>query len=190
MGTGTGLLALFAAKAGARKVYAIEASNMAERAVQIVKANGYEDKVQVIKGRIEEINLPEEVEADVIISEPMGFMLLHERMLEVFALAREKWGKPECKMFPTTGTIYIAPFCDRDLHYERKEGAQFWNQSVYGVSLHELEETAREQLFAQPVVGYFKPEILLTKPGHASKHLIDFSKCSVYLYEIFIFVPP
>ena len=52
---------------------------------------------------------------DLIISEPMGFMLLHERMLEVYALAREKWGKPNCKMFPTTGTIYIAPFCDREL---------------------------------------------------------------------------
>ena len=176
VGTGTGLLALFAAQAGARKVYAVEISNMADRAVEIVRANGYEDVVKVIKGRIEEIDLPEK--ADLIISEPMGFMLLHERMLEVFALAREKWGKPGCKMFPTTGTIYIAPFCDRDLFHERKEGAQFWNQSVYGVSLHGLEDTAREQLFAQPIVGYFKPDILLTGPGQSAKHLIDFSTCS------------
>ena len=92
---------------------------MAERAVEIVRANGYEDVVQVIKGRIEEIDLPEK--ADLIISEPMGFMLLHERMLEVFALAREKWGKPGCKMFPTTGTIYIAPG-GRHLGIDRRLG--------------------------------------------------------------------
>ena len=127
VGTGTGLLALFAAQAGARKVYAIEASDMADKAKLIVAANGFEDIIDVIKGKIEEIDLPEKV--DLIISEPMGFMLLHERMLEVFSLAREKWGKPDCKMFPTTGTIYIAPFCDRDLYQERKDGASFWDQT-------------------------------------------------------------
>ena len=176
VGTGTGLLALFAAQAGARKVYAVEASNMADKAKQIVAANGFEDVVEVIKGKIEEIDLPEKV--DLIISEPMGFMLLHERMLEVFALAREKWGKPNCKMFPTTGTIYIAPFCDRDVYQERTDGASFWDQSVYGVSLHALETKAREQLFAQPVVGYFSPDILLTGPGGAAQHTIDFSTCT------------
>ena len=81
-------------------------------------------------------------------------------------------------MSPQQARIYIAPFCDRDLYTERKDGAQFWNQSVYGVSLHGLEDTARDQLFAQPVVGYFKPEILLTGPGQSAKHLIDFSTCS------------
>ena len=123
VGTGTGILALFAAQAGARKVYAIEVSNMAERAVEIVRANGFEDVVKVIKGKIEEIDLPEKV--DLIISEPMGFMLLHERMLEVFALAREKWGKPGCKMFPTTGTIYIAPFAIVTCTQSARMGPEF-----------------------------------------------------------------
>ena len=173
VGTGSGILALFAAQAGARKVYAIEASDMAEKATEIVAANGFADVVEVIKGKIEEVDLPEKV--DLIISEPMGFMLLHERMLEVFALAREKWGKPNCKMFPTTGTIYIAPFCDRDLYQQRKDGASFWNQSVYGVDLHALESKAQKQLFSQPVVGYFSPDILLTASGKAAAHTIDFS---------------
>ena len=58
VGTGSGILALFAAQAGARKVYAVEASAMAEKATEIVAANGFEDVVVVIKGKIEEINIP------------------------------------------------------------------------------------------------------------------------------------
>lgn len=41
VGCGSGILSLFAAQAGARKVYAIEASNMAENAKILVKANGF-----------------------------------------------------------------------------------------------------------------------------------------------------
>lgn len=43
-------------------------------------ANGLDEVIKVIPGKIEEIELPEQV--DVIISEPMGYMLVNERMLE------------------------------------------------------------------------------------------------------------
>ena len=39
-------------------------------------ANGYSDRVIVIHGKVEEMKLPERV--DVIISEPLGFLLVHE----------------------------------------------------------------------------------------------------------------
>ena len=39
------------------------------------------DRITVLKGKVEEVDVPEKV--DVIISEPMGFLLVHERMLEV-----------------------------------------------------------------------------------------------------------
>lgn len=45
----------------------------------------------MIAGKIEEIDLPEKV--DIIISEPMGYMLFNERMLETFLHAK-KWLKP------------------------------------------------------------------------------------------------
>ena len=61
---------------------------------------------------IEEIEVPEEV--DTIISEPMGYMLYNERMLETYIHAR-KWLKPGGKMFPTQGTLYLAPFSDEGL---------------------------------------------------------------------------
>jgi len=46
----------------------------------------------VISGKIEEVDLPELV--DVVISEPMGYMLFNERMLETFLHAK-KWLKPD-----------------------------------------------------------------------------------------------
>jgi histone-arginine methyltransferase CARM1 len=173
VGTGTGILALFAAQAGARKVYAVEASDIAENARALVKANGYEDIVTVIKGKVEDVEIPEK--ADLIISEPMGFLLVHERMLEVFLLAREKWLKPGGKMFPTTGTIFLCPFSDPLLYEERLASASFWDQNnFYGVDVSVAKERAREEAFAQPVVGYFQPNMLVSS-DHVS-HILDFSK--------------
>lgn len=45
----------------------------------------------VIAGKVEEISLPEQV--DIIISEPMGYMLFNERMLESYLHAK-KFLKP------------------------------------------------------------------------------------------------
>lgn len=61
VGTGSGILALFAAQAGARRVYAVEATSMARHARALVEANGAGDVVQVIQGTIETAELPEKV---------------------------------------------------------------------------------------------------------------------------------
>ena len=60
VGTGSGILAIWAAQAGARKVYAVEATDMAAHARELVQANGVADRVEVIQGTVEEITLPEE----------------------------------------------------------------------------------------------------------------------------------
>lgn len=59
VGTGSGILAIWSAQAGARKVYAVEATKMAEHARALVKANNLQDVVEVIEGSIEDITLPE-----------------------------------------------------------------------------------------------------------------------------------
>lgn len=45
VGCGTGILSMFAAKAGARKVYAVDASNVAYKAMRNIKANGLEETI-------------------------------------------------------------------------------------------------------------------------------------------------
>lgn len=56
----------------------------------LVRSNNLGDKINVLSGKIEEISLPENV--DVIVSEPMGYMLFNERMLESY-LHSKKWLK-------------------------------------------------------------------------------------------------
>ena len=58
---------------------------------KLVRANKLSEKIVVIPGKVEEVELPEQV--DTIISEPMGYMLFNERMLETYLHAK-KWLKP------------------------------------------------------------------------------------------------
>ncbi|KAA3490155.1 protein arginine N-methyltransferase PRMT10-like [Gossypium australe] len=92
VGTGSGILAIWSAQAGARKVYAVEATKMSEHARTLVQANNLQDIVEVIEGSIEEVVLPEKV--DVIISEWMGYFLLRESMFDSVICARDRWLKP------------------------------------------------------------------------------------------------
>ena len=71
---------MFAAKAGARTVYGVECSGIIEQARQIVEANGFSDRITLIHGKVEEIEVPEKV--DIIVSEWMGYFLLYESMLD------------------------------------------------------------------------------------------------------------
>lgn len=56
-----------------------------------MNSNRLGERVVVIPGKVEEVTLPEQV--DIIISEPMGYMLFNERMLESYLHAK-KFLKP------------------------------------------------------------------------------------------------
>uniref|UniRef100_A0A8C5RT39 Histone-arginine methyltransferase CARM1 n=1 Tax=Laticauda laticaudata TaxID=8630 RepID=A0A8C5RT39_LATLA len=150
VGCGSGILSFFAAQAGARKIYAVEASTMAQHAEVLVKSNNLTDRIVVIPGKVEEISLPEQV--DIIISEPMGYMLFNERMLESYLHAK-KYLKPSGNMFPTIGDVHLAPFTDEQLYMEQFTKANFWYQpSFHGVDLSALRGAAVDEYFRQPVV--------------------------------------
>ena len=122
----------------------------------------------------EEVNLPEK--ADLIISEPMGTLLLNERMVESFVVARDRFLSEEGRMFPSKSTIYLSPFSDEVLFAEQYSKSLFWAQSEFhGVDLSALREAALRNHFSQPIVDAFDPSILLDRPV---KHLIDFATIS------------
>lgn len=196
VGAGSGILSFFAVKAGAKKVYACEASGMAEYAKVLVKGNGLEDVIEVVRGKVEEITLPEKV--DIIISEPMGVLLLHERMVESFLVARDRFLTPICasdgtveglsnskraisfhpkQMWPSASTICLAPFTDLVLYSDALEKVSFWkNDSFYDLDLSSLRHAALSGQFSQAIVGPIDSRTLLSTPESKT---IDFCLASV-----------
>ncbi|KAF9673297.1 hypothetical protein SADUNF_Sadunf10G0009500 [Salix dunnii] len=189
VGAGSGILSLFAAQAGAKHVYAVEASEMAEYARKLIAGNpSLGERITVIKGKVEEVELPEK--ADVLISEPMGTLLVNERMLESYVIARDRFLVPNGKMFPAVGSsckvrsrIHMAPFSDEYLFVEIANKALFWQQQKYfGVDLTPLYGSAFGGYFSQPVVDAFDPRLLVAP---AVSHHLDFTEIKEEdLYEI------
>ncbi|XP_023015616.1 arginine methyltransferase 4 isoform X1 [Leptinotarsa decemlineata] len=169
VGAGSGILSFFAAQAGAKRIYAVEASTMAHYAQKLVEANHLSSSIKVIPGKIEEIELPEKV--DIIISEPMGYMLYNERMLESYLNAK-RWLVPGGKMYPSRGDLHIAPFTDDALYMEQYSKANFWFQTCFhGVNLSALQNCAVKEYFRQPIVDTFDVRICMSK---SLRHVVDF----------------
>ncbi|XP_056157858.1 protein arginine N-methyltransferase 6 [Lampris incognitus] len=140
VGAGTGVLSVFCVQAGASKVYAVEACSIAEQAEKIVKQNNMEDKIAIVRGAVESADLPEMV--DVIVSEWMGYALLHESMLSSVLYARDRWLKPEGLILPCKAELFITPV--NDLAVEDR--LNFWRtvKEQYGVDMSCMAEFAQK----------------------------------------------
>ncbi|KAG7088874.1 hypothetical protein E1B28_012824 [Marasmius oreades] len=157
VGCGTGILSLFAARAGAKKVIAVDASDIAEKAEKIVKANELSDIITVVRGRIEDVNLPDGIQkVDVILSEWMGYALLYESMLDSVLTARRRFLRPGGVMAPSQCRMMLG-LCDASEIV--KERLTFWND-VYGFDLSVMAEEVLEEAIVD-VVG---PYTMLSDP--------------------------
>lgn len=164
VGCGTGILSIFCAQAGAKRVYAVDASDIAVQANEVVRANKLSDTVIVLHGRIEDVEINEEV--DVIISEWMGYMLLYESMLGSIITARDRWLKPGGLILPSDATLYIAPITQPDRY---SESIEFW-RNVYGIDMSAMLPLAKQCAFEEPSVETISGENVLTWP-HVVKHV-------------------
>lgn len=175
VGAGSGILSLFCMRAGARRVYAVEASDLARPLVDTVRMNGGENVIQVIQSRIEDVVLPEKV--DVIVSEWMGFYLLHESMLDSVINARDRFLKEDVGvMMPSHATIYAAP-CSMQDYWQ--SNIKFWD-NVYGFNMSALGREALRRgqgVGAKPEVMVLKPEQILADPQVYAE--FDLRTCTV-----------
>ncbi len=143
VGAGTGILSLFAARAGAARVYAVERTTVAVLAQELAAANGVAEIVQVIHGDIIGIELPERV--DVIVSEWLGGFGIDEGMLVPVIAARDRWLKPGGAMIPSSVTASAGLVHDRHL----RETLGFLQDNPYGVRFDGLVEmTVNEILYS------------------------------------------
>lgn len=181
----SGILAMWAARAGARHVYAVEKTDMAQHARKLVQQNGLSEVVTVVKSSIEELELPEKV--DIIISEWMGMILLRESMLDSVLRARDKFLKEDGSLWPSHCAIFISAMGDDE---ERTTALQAYRREVGGwddfadrlKSSYGIDYSSMKDDFQTENMNYFKtarwqiidPSILL---GEAQRiYHIDLKK--------------
>jgi type I protein arginine methyltransferase len=132
VGAGSGILSVFAARAGAARVYAVERTSAAILARELAAANGVAEIVRVIHGDVTDVELPERV--DVIVSEWLGGFGIDEGMLVPVIVARDRWLKPGGVMIPRLVMAWAALVHDRYL----AEMVAFLRDNPYGLRFDDL----------------------------------------------------
>ncbi|KAG7662447.1 HMT1 [[Candida] subhashii] len=153
VGCGTGILSMFAAKAGAKHVYSVDMSSIIDKAKEIVSINGFSDKITLLQGKLEDIQLPVD-KVDIIISEWMGYFLLYESMLDTVLLARDKYLVEGGLIFPDKCHMYIAGIEDG----QYKDEKIFYWEDVYGFDYSPFIKMA----MSEPLVDTVDNKALIT----------------------------
>ncbi|XP_010161756.1 protein arginine N-methyltransferase 3, partial [Antrostomus carolinensis] len=153
VGCGTGILSMFAAKAGAKKVIGVDQSEIVYQAMDIIRLNKLENIITLVKGRIEEVDLPLE-KVDVIISEWMGYFLLFESMLDSVIYAKDKYLAEGGSVYPDICTISLVAVGDMNKHMDK---LLFW-EDVYGFDM----SCMKKAVIPEAVVEVLDPNTLIS----------------------------
>jgi hypothetical protein len=144
VGTGTGILAMAAARAGASRVYAVEATRIGRHARANFEANGFGDRITLVEGWSTRVTLPER--ADVLVSEMIGNEPLAESVIEVFNDARARMLKPSPRLVPSSVRVFGLPVEIPRAELARRvfvdESLSAWH-SWYGFDFSRLAVAAR-----------------------------------------------
>ncbi len=119
IGTGAGLLAMMAVRAGAEHVYTCESvGTIAQKARDIVEANGLASKITVIPKWSTDLLVGQDLpgQADVLICEIADNLLIGEGMLAAVSHARANLLAPNARLVPTSGSVHVAPIEAPNLH--------------------------------------------------------------------------
>lgn len=106
LGTGTGILAMFAAASGARQVYAIDHSDFIRVAEEIGRSNGF-GNIRFVQKNSRDFECPEP--ADVIVHEQMGHTIFGENMVYNLLDLKRRALKPGGKIAPARFELFAGP---------------------------------------------------------------------------------
>jgi SAM-dependent methyltransferase len=137
IGTGSGILALFAAQAGARKVYAVEKCEIIKEAEKLAEHNDLDEKIIFIKGNSDRVELPEKV--DVITSELIGFFGIEENLPKYQIDSRKRFLKPGGRLVPSWLELYLVPVESETIW---KDYIGLWNGDYYGFDFSPIRSSA------------------------------------------------
>jgi len=120
LGTGTGLLAFMASRAGAKQVYAVEHSDFIDVAREIARHNGFTN-IEFVQANSREFTPPEPI--DVVLHEQMGDELFNENMLQNVLDLRNRVLRPGGRILPARFRLFAEPVSFNESMRIRR----FWN---------------------------------------------------------------
>ncbi len=125
IGTGSGLLAMFAARAGAKRVFACERVGLiAEKAKEIVKRNGMSDIITVLNKDSSMLEVGQDMpfKADVVIAEIFDVGLIGEGVIPTINDAYARLLSPNAVCIPGQAKIFGALVESRDIYEQGRVG--------------------------------------------------------------------
>ena len=193
IGTGSGVLAVALARAGASRVYAVEASDIAAVAARVFEANGVTDRVTVVPGWSRQIELPER--ADLLVAEIIGNEPLEEEILETTLDARRRLLKPGARLVPHALELLARPLLLPEAEVRQRvfgrAAVERWRE-LYGMDFRPLLDVAAKD----PVYSVAEGEVVATWPPAgppavlASVDLTTFQQASVRARADLVVDPP
>lgn len=165
IGTGSGLLAMMAVRAGAAHVYACEVEEvMAELAQQIIHCNGFQDKITIVNKHSTQLKIGEDLpcKADVLVSEIFDRAVIGEGVLPTIHHAWQELLQPGARVIPESATLYGAlvecPHLQRFHNIEEVNGFDLTPMNilaqplVYKDALISLAESEMHRVLSEPFV--------------------------------------
>ncbi|XP_005109280.2 protein arginine N-methyltransferase 3 [Aplysia californica] len=168
VGCGTGILSMFAVRAGASRVVAVDQSNIIYQAMDIARENNLHEKITFVKGKLEDVSLPVE-KFDIIISEWMGYFLLFEAMLDSVLWARDRYLAPGGCAYPDHFSMMLVGVDDPEM---RRAKLDFWDD-VYGFKMSCMKSSVLDEVYVKQVKG----SAIVTDPALIKD--IDVMTCKV-----------
>ena len=141
LGSGSGVLAILACRAGARRVFAVEQGHIADLAAILIATNDCGDRIELIHKRSFDVELPER--ANVLITETLGNLGFDEMIVPSILDARKRLLTADARLIPSRIALIAAPVEAADL-YEREVGS--WNQRFVGIDFSPIRVFAANQV--------------------------------------------
>src|SRR5262245_56504380 len=159
LGAGSGILSFLACRAGARRVYAIEAGGSIEFARLLAQRHGFQDRIEFIAQPSMQVLLPHRVET--IVGDIHDTVGLQKHGLAAVIDARDRFLAPGGSLIPRRIQLMTAPI-EAPQHYQRT--IDVWRQRVQGIDLSPLRALAVHQ----PTATRVDASQLLAQPAPVS----------------------
>lgn len=143
LGTGTGILAMFAARCSPAKVYALDHSDFIGLARQVARRNGL-DCIEFVQLNSREFTPPRPV--DLVIHEQIGDELLTENMIDNLLDLKKRCLKPGGRILPAVFELFLEPV---QLRAGRRV-PYLWEAPVHGLDFSILRDAGEVDRFKPP----------------------------------------